>query len=206
VAAGTSLATVESNQSLTRYEITAPISGIVLDRDAGPGEQAGSRTLFTIMDNSRVWVDLTIFPNDLRDIAVGAQVTVTTPFSEMPFHGSIARFLPLIDASQTVTARVNLDNPQGALLPGAWVEASINIADVQVPLAVRREALQSFRDFTVVYAKYGDQYEVRMLELGRQSADWVEVLSGLAPGTTYVARNSYVLKADVEKDGATHDH
>ena len=206
VSAGSSLATIESNQSLTNYEVTAPISGIILERDAGPGEQTGNRTLFTIMDNSRVWVDLSVFPKDLPNITSGAEVTISTPLSQTQLSGTITRFLPQVDLNQAVTARVHLDNPQGTLLPGAWVEASIKIADIQVPLAVRREALQSFRDFTVVYAKFGNQYEVRMLELGRQSADWVEVLSGLSPGTTYVTQNSYVLKADVEKDGATHDH
>lgn len=206
VSAGSLLATVESNQSLTSYEITAPISGIVLARDAGPGEQTGSRTLFTIMDNSSVWVDLAIFPKDLASIKTGASVKINTPYSDTEFTGTIARFLPHIEANQAVTARVQLNNPEGELLPGAWVEASINVADVEVPLAVRREALQSFRDFTVVYAQYDNDYEVRMLELGRQSDEWVEVLSGLTPGTTYVTQNSYVLKADVEKDGATHDH
>lgn len=206
VSAGSLLATVESNQSLTSYEITAPISGIVLARDAGSGEQTGSRTLFTIMDNSSVWVDLDIFPKDLTAIQLGASVTIKTAYSDTEFTGTIARFLPHIEANQAVTARVRLNNPEGELLPGAWVEASINVADVEVPLAVRREALQSFRDFTVVYAKYDNDYEVRMLELGRQSDEWVEVLSGLTPGTTYVTQNSYVLKADVEKDGATHDH
>ncbi|MYI69911.1 MAG: secretion protein HlyD, partial [Boseongicola sp. SB0673_bin_14] len=76
----------------------------------------------------------------------------------------------------------------------------------EVPLAVRRSALQTFRDFTVVYAQIGDEYEVRMLELGRAAGDWVEVLGGLDPGTRYVTENSYVLKADIEKSGATHDH
>ncbi len=69
-----------------------------------------------------------------------------------------------------------------------------------------RNGLQSFRDFTVVYARIGDEYEVRMLDLGRQAGDWAEVLGGLDPGTRYVTENSYVLKADIEKTGAVHDH
>ena len=48
--------------------------------------------------------------------------------------------------------------------------------------------------------------EVRMLELGPQSGDWVEVLGGLLPGTRYVTENSYLIKADVEKSAAAHDH
>ncbi len=44
------------------------------------------------------------------------------------------------------------------------------------------------------------------LELGRQDETWVEVLSGLKPGVQYVAENSYLIKADIEKSGASHEH
>jgi cobalt-zinc-cadmium efflux system membrane fusion protein len=71
---------------------------------------------------------------------------------------------------------------------------------------VKRKGLQSFRDFTVVYAQIGNEYEVRMLDLGRQSGEWIEVLGGLDPGTRYVTTNSYLIKADIEKSGASHDH
>jgi cobalt-zinc-cadmium efflux system membrane fusion protein len=52
----------------------------------------------------------------------------------------------------------------------------------------------------------GDQYELRMLDLGRAAGEYVEVLGGIEPGTRYVAANSYVIKADIEKSGASHDH
>ena len=58
----------------------------------------------------------------------------------------------------------------------------------------------------MVYAKIGEEYEVRMLELGRQDDTWIEVLGGLESGTQYVSENSYVIKADIEKSGASHDH
>jgi len=66
--------------------------------------------------------------------------------------------------------------------------------------------LQGFRDFDVVYAKVGDTYEVRMLELGRNDDNYVEVLGGLSAGEVYVTDNSYLVKADIEKSGASHDH
>ena len=99
-----------------------------------------------------------------------------------------------------------IDNSSGTLLPGTFVTAEVAVAEHDVPLAVKRGGLQSFRDFTVVYGEYGEEYEVRMLELGRQFGDWAEVLGGLVPNTRYVTEGSYVLKADVEKAGASHDH
>jgi cobalt-zinc-cadmium efflux system membrane fusion protein len=73
-------------------------------------------------------------------------------------------------------------------------------------MTVPLSALQRFRDFDVVFARVGEDYEVRMLDLGQRDSERVEVLGGLAPGTEYVTTNSYLVKADIEKSGASHDH
>src|SRR3546814_12951612 len=78
----------------------------------------------------------------------------------------------------------------------------VMVNPVTVPLAVRTEAIQSFRDFTVVYANFGQDYEVRMLKLGRSSPEWTEVLSGIKPGTAYVTTGIFLVRADIEKSGA----
>ena len=58
----------------------------------------------------------------------------------------------------------------------------------------------------VVFARYDNIFEVRMLEMGETDGEYIEVLGGLKPGTDYVTDNSFLLKADVLKDGASHDH
>ena len=78
--------------------------------------------------------------------------------------------------------------------------------EVTVPVAVAAEAIQTYRDWQVVFAQYGDVFEVRPLELGRRDGQWVEVVKGLSAGERYAARNSFVLKAELGKSGATHDH
>ena len=75
-----------------------------------------------------------------------------------------------------------------------------------VPLAVATEAIQTFRDWQVVFVRYGDWFEARPLKLGRTDGQWVEVLSGLGPGERYAAANSFAIKAEIGKLGATHDH
>jgi cobalt-zinc-cadmium efflux system membrane fusion protein len=45
-----------------------------------------------------------------------------------------------------------------------------------------------------------------MLELGERDGEWVEVLGGIDPGTPYVVEQSFLIKADIEKSGASHDH
>jgi len=179
---------------------------LITEHVAHAGEQTGGRRLFTIVDTSVVWADLAIFPGDRARVGLGTDVTVTPATGGRSVGGTISNINVLAAANQAVTARVVLDNADGSLAPGTYVTGEILVAEHQVPLAVRRVGLQSFRDFTVVYAQVGEQYEVRMLDLGRQAGEWAEVLGGLDPGTVYVTEGSYVLKADVEKTGATHDH
>ena len=203
---GQPLAKIESNESLKSYTIKAPISGVITQRDANPGEQTGGRQLFTITDTSSVWVDLSVFPADRERVIAGAPVTITAATGGVPVESTINRVNVVAQANQSVTARVVLDNPDGLFLPGTYVTAEVTVGTHPVPLAVKRTGLQAFRDFTVVYAQIGDEYEVRMLELGRQDREWIEVLGGLDPGTRYVSENSYLVKADIEKSGASHDH
>jgi len=203
---GQTLATIESNESLKSYIITAPIAGLVTDRRANPGEQTAGRQLFTITDNSTVWVELAVFSAHRMAVRPGAAVIVATPDGTITREGVIDRLNTFVEADQSVLARVVLGNPDGALLSGMYLSGEIQVAEHLVPLAVKRSGLQAFRDFTVVYAQIGDEYEVRMLELGRQDGQWIEVLGGLDPGTRYVTTNSYLIKADIEKSGASHDH
>jgi len=203
---GQTLVVIEANDSLNDYAIKAPISGTIIERHANPGETTGGRSLLTIVDTSSVWAELAVFPSDRSRVKVGAPVTVRTAIGDIRIDGEVALLSPVAGANQSVTARVPLDNSEGLLAAGMYLTGEIEVARHNVPLAVKRNGLQAFRDFTVVYARIGDEYEVRMLDLGRSDATWVEVLGGLEVGTTYVTTNSYVVKADIEKSGASHDH
>ena len=203
---GQTLATIESNESLKLYSIKAPISGVLTQRNANPGEQTGDRQLFTVTDTSTVWVELSIFPADHKRVHIGAPVSMEMANGNEPVQGKIEAINVTAEANQSVKARMAVNNKNGLLIPGSYIKAQIKVAEHPVTLAVKRSGLQAFRDFTVVYAQIGEEYEVRMLELGRQDNEWIEVLSGLEAGTQYVSENSYVIKADIEKSGAAHDH
>jgi cobalt-zinc-cadmium efflux system membrane fusion protein len=206
VRTGQTLARVDSNESLRTYTISAPIAGIVTERDANAGEQTAGRGLFTIVDTSVVWANLAVFIGDRPRVRIGAPVTVMSTLTGHAVQGTVSQVTVQADQNQAVTARIVLDNTEGLWALGTYVAAEIEVAQTEVPLAVKRVGLQTFRDFTVVYAQVGDEYEVRMLELGRQAGEWAEVHGGLKPGTRYVTENSYVLKADIEKSGAAHEH
>ena len=207
VRAGDILATVQSNESLQNYNIKAPIDGMIVKRDLQVGEATGESPLFIIADHSDVWVELDIFLRDLSLIKEGQSVLVETLDGKDQVAATIDWVSPLTThASQSVRARVTVSNKQGFLRPGQFIRGHVTIAKHDVALAVRQSALQRFRDFQVVYARFDDTYEVRMLELGRSNQNWAEVLGGIEAGTQYVTQNSYLIKADIEKSGASHDH
>ena len=207
VSAGDILATVESNESLQNYNIKAPIDGLIVKRDLQVGEATGEAPLFVIVDHSDVWVELDIFVRDLALIKNGQTVLVETLDAKEQVTATIDWVSPLTShASQSVRARATIPNKEGVFRPGQFIRGHVTIAEHEVELAVRQSAVQSFRDFQVVFARFDDVYEVRMLELGRRNHDWIEVLGGIEAGTQYVTENSYLIKADIEKSGASHDH
>jgi cobalt-zinc-cadmium efflux system membrane fusion protein len=206
VKAGTPLMSIESNESLKSYVLRADIAGEIAALPVNIGEATAGRTLVSIVDRSRQVVLLKAYPDDRRRIALNNSVQLLNDAMEEIGEGVVQWISPLLNADQSADIRVSVDTSNLALPVGSFVRGNVEVARYEVPLAVKRQALQGFRDFTVVYAKVGDQYEVRMLELGREAGDWIEVLGGLKLGTEYVTENSYIIKADIEKSGASHDH
>lgn len=207
VGRGTLLARVESSDSLQTYSVFAPIAGVITQRNTNVGDIADSQPMFVISDPSRTIATFPIFPRNIERIRPGQTVQIRGLEGERTQAAVIRDFLPLAEVtSQAVTARASLPNRDGFWRPGMAVRGLVSVDQRSVPLAVRSEAIQQFRDFRVVFAKIGQTYEVRMLELGREGPEWTEVLSGIKPGTVYATKNSYVIKADIEKSGASHDH
>lgn len=208
VRAGQVLASVESNLSLTQYNVTAPISGVVLAREATVGAVAGEGTpLFEIADLSSLWVDLHVFGADAQHLRPGAAVTVTRMSDGVSAQTTLERVLPgTATASQSTVARATLANADGLWRPGSAVKAKVTVDRQPAGLVVPLTALQTFRDWEVVFIRVGDTYEVRPVEIGRRDAAQVEVLSGLRPSDAVVVEQSYLVKADIEKSGASHDH
>ena len=206
--AGQTLARVESNLSLTEYALTAPISGVVLARNASLGMLAGEgAALFEIADLSTLWVDLHLFGADAQHIRPGLPVEVTRLSDGATARSVLERVLPgTATVSQSTVARASLANADGFWRPGSAVKARIVVARQPAELVVPLAALQSFRDWEVVFVRVGDTYEVRPVELGRRDAERVEVLAGIEKGDQIVVEQSYLVKADIEKSGASHDH
>lgn len=208
VAAGEVLAVVEANQSLVPFEVKAPISGVIVDRAVTSGGTASEgQALYTIADLSTVWVELNVPKRDQSRVKVGQSVSLHPDDGGPDVTGKIAWLSPFGSVEgQTFTARVVVPNPDGRWRPGLFIKADITLGEQTVPVAVKESGLQTLFDFTVVFSQHGDLYQARPLELGRRGGGYVEVLKGLKAGERYVTENSFLIKADIGKSGASHDH
>ena len=204
---GQLLARIESSESLQVYPVYSPVSGVVAERNANVGNVAYDQPIYVITDPGSTSVVFNIFPRDLGTIRPGQKVIIETLDGKPVAESILGGYLPEGNsAAGTALVRARLPNRDGRWRPGIALHGRVMVNAVTVPLAVRTEALQPFRDFTVVYANFGEMYEVRMLELGRKSSEWTEVLGGIKPGTKYAAKGSFLIRQDIEKSGASHDH
>jgi cobalt-zinc-cadmium efflux system membrane fusion protein len=197
-----------SSGNLTRYEIRSPIDGVITDKTISVGEVLkDDANIFVVADLSTVWVDMTVYAKDVNAVQLGQQATVKATSFEAQAGGKVAYVGALVgEQTRAAKARLVLPNPKGLWRPGLPVNVELTAEVAQVPLAISAEAVQTWRESTVVFGRYGNQFEARPIELGRSDGKVVEVLGGLAPGERYAARNSYLIKADIGKAGASHDH
>ncbi|MBC8038552.1 MAG: HlyD family efflux transporter periplasmic adaptor subunit [Rhizobiales bacterium] len=205
---GQVLARVESSSSLQTYSVTAPIGGVVVEKNANIGEVTGTQALLVIADPTQLHAEFFVYPRDAERIKVGQPVRVRNLAGDAEITAKVEATLPTASlTSQTLIAHVHLPpSVSTAFRAGMGVNGAFEVGTQQVPLAVRTKAIQRFRDFEVVYAKVGNTYEVRMLEIGRRTPEWTEVTGGLEGGTEYVTDGAFLIRADVEKSGASHDH
>src|SRR5262249_55750867 len=115
VAKDEQLASIESNQSLTPYDLKAPIGGTVIDRQISLGEYASEqKPAFVVADLSSIWVDLSIYRQDLKRIRLGDEVLIDPDDGGGEVRGAISYIAPVGSSdTQTALARIVLPNREG---------------------------------------------------------------------------------------------
>jgi membrane fusion protein, heavy metal efflux system len=202
------LASIESNQSLTAYDLKAPIGGTIIDRQISLGEYASEqKPAFVVADLSTIWVDLSIYRQDIKRVRLGDEVLIDPDDGRGEIKASISYLAPVgISETQTALARVVLQNADGRLRPGLFVTARLILTARSVAVAVRTSAIQTLENRTIVFVREdGDKIEARPVELGESDRHYVEIKAGLSAGERYVAENSFVVKAEMGKGDADHD-
>ena len=198
----------EQKARFTRFELRAEINGEVIEKHIAAGESVKKDFgVFLLANLSEVWVNIAVPVKHLNMVRLGQQVTVRADKLGLEAKGKLTYLGAVIDEkTRTVTGRVVISNKKRVWRPGMYVTVNLIQDSRKVPLAVSPDAIQTIRDWSVVFIKVGDQYEARPLELGENDGTQVEVISGLAVGDEYVQENSFAVKAEIGKSAATHDH
>jgi len=203
-----SLASLHPHEALGRYGIAAPFAGTILERHITLGEAVEPNApIFLLGDLNTVWVDLNVYPKDLPVVRVGQTVTISAGEGSPEAQGKIIHVQPLVsEETRRTFARAEVDNRDGHWQPGLFVTGRVQTGAVQVPLRVARSALQSIQSETVVFVQEEEGFEPRAVTLGRSDDSQVEIVAGLKPGERYVETGSFILKAELQKGEAEHEH
>ncbi len=205
---GDLLAIIESNESLTAYELRSSIDGIVIDMHFTKGETAQRPDhYFAVADLSEVWVDLSVYQKYLPQLNIGQSATILINTEIPEVAGTISYLSPTIDEhTRTATARVVMKNIDGEFRPGQFVMGRIIVDKIQSSIIIPKTALETINEQTVVFVKDEHGFEPRIVLIGKENHKNVEILSGLTVGQEYVMKNGFVLKAQIAKGTFSGGH
>ncbi|WP_060515697.1 efflux RND transporter periplasmic adaptor subunit [Pseudomonas sp. NBRC 111132] len=191
-----------------RYELRAPFDAVVVEKHLTAGEVVDETSnAFTLSDLSRVWATFAVAPRDLGKVVTGRDVTVSAPDLGAQVEGKVNYVGSLLgEQNRAATVRATLANPNGAWRPGLFVNIAVSVERFKAAVTVPENALQTWEEQTVVFARTEEGFEARPVTTGRRDAGQVEILGGLAAGTQVAAAGSFVLKSELGKGSAEHSH
>lgn len=190
--------------SLRRQDVRSPISGRVAERKVELGTAVGRDSLetelFVVVDLSRVWVELSVASSDLPSIKEGQPVQISARGLTETAIGKVVFVSPLVD-KDTRTARVvaEIQNPDRMWRPGSFVTAAIALNERTVPVVVPATAIQKLDGQPIVFVRTKGGFEKRDVVLGEREDQSLEIVSGLTPGESIAATNTFPLKAELSK-------
>ena len=211
------LATIESDTTLQTYTIKAPFSGYIVKKNVNLGEHIkNNNSIYQLADLSDVWVDLFIYRKNAKLIKKGQKVIIYKENGgKHAYSSTISYISPLgVEHNQTMLARAVFSNNSNNSnysdnlnwLPGLYVDGVIIISNKTVPVAIKTIAIQSLEGKNIVFIKAKDGFKPVQCKLGIQDSEFTQILEGITAGQQYVASNSFLLKAHLEKESASHSH
>lgn len=197
----------EPDVNVARYELRAPMNGQIVAKHITPGESVGTDApVYTIADISTVWLNISVYTQYAGMIQMGHPVVVRV--GDRVATGVVEYISPMVsEASRTVAARVMLDNSDGSWRPGEFVTVRVETDKAHADRVVPIEAIQSFEGHDVVFIQDEDGIEPVQVTIGRRNDVQAELLGNdVAIGTPVVVKNSFLIKAELGKSAAGHDH
>ncbi|MBA3237776.1 MAG: efflux RND transporter periplasmic adaptor subunit [Parachlamydiaceae bacterium] len=193
--------------TLCCYELRAPFNGNILHRHITVGELISPTSeIYTIADLSNLWVEISLYPQRLPLPEKGQPILLRdtngrTANAELLYIGS-----SIDEDTRRIQAIALLENADGQWQPGTYVTATIATTAIPVPLAISRESVQKIDGQECAFIAKETGFEIRPITTGRSDDNTIEVISGIEKGERYAATNSFILKAEHEKDEAEHMH
>ncbi len=187
-----------SDTGISTFVITAPFSGVVIEKDAVMGELAKPEgKLFTIADLSTVWIEADVSEKDLGKLTVGSPATVTvSSFPDESFKGKVSYISSIFDKqTRTVKARIELPNPDRKLRIDMFARAMVDLTSSREALILPQEAVLLVQGQPTVYIQTENGFEARPVEVGEQLNKGVVITSGLKSGEQVVISGAYALKS-----------
>ena len=186
-------------------EIDSPVSGYITEREALPNKYAQPDTrLYTVADLSTIWVFAQVFQNDLGRLAVGNPATLTVDtYPGRTFPGRVDFIYPEIDmATRTARVRLKFTNPRLELVPGMFVNLSLEVPMGHHEVIPASGVLQTGTR-QIVFVDHGDgNLEPRDVELGARVGDDYIVLKGLAAGDRIVTSANFLVDSESQLQAA----
>ncbi|MBA2728456.1 MAG: efflux RND transporter periplasmic adaptor subunit [Parachlamydiaceae bacterium] len=189
------------------YELRAPFEGNILSRHITIGELLStSSEVYTIGDLSKLWVEISLYPKSMQQLTKGQPVTIRdisgrSGKAELLYIGSA-----IDEGTQRIQAIALLDNTGGQWQPGTFITAEIATEAIPVAIAISQESVQKIDGQECAFIVKDGGFEIRPIKTGRFDEKYIEVITGIDEGEKYAATNSFLLKADHEKDEAEHMH
>jgi cobalt-zinc-cadmium efflux system membrane fusion protein len=200
-----------------RFTIRAPLGGQVIEREITLGELVAPEkdALLVLANMQTLWVVADVPEAQLRQVAVGAPARVRVgAVPDEALDGKVALISPALDpATRTAQVRIEVANGHN-LRPGMFATAEIAAASSTTKpardvLAIPDEAVQSIEGGPAVFVPVEGEpntFAKRSITVGKAIGGKVPVLSGLKEGEKLVVSGSFILKAELGKGEAEHEH
>jgi multidrug efflux pump subunit AcrA (membrane-fusion protein) len=190
-----------TNEKLAWYPIRSPFEGTIIEKHMTLGEVVKDDSeVFVVADLNTVWVNLQVHQKDISLIRKGQKVMISSKSSVPETKGVIDYVEPVVDGkTRTSLARVILDNTSGRLRPGTFITAEVLVEKRKTDLVVAKDILQDMDDETCVFIQNDHGFEAHPVTIGWSNDKYVEIVSGLQSGEKIVTKNSFRLKAELEK-------
>ncbi len=203
------LAAGDARLATGRFDLLSPRAGTVIRDDFTLGELIEpGRPLFEVTDESTLWVEARLRPEQAATVTVGGTARVSRD-GEHWLPGRVIQIHHRVDeATRTLPVRIAVENPGDRLHPGDYVEALVPVSPVQARIAVPEQAVVLLQGSPTVFVVEGEAIHPRPVETGRTVAGQVEIVAGLAAGERVVTRGAFLLKSLLLKSqmGEGHAH